>query len=94
MPHATTILARHRIAARAAAWLRRWQRRLSGRLQAGDSFARQAGWTVTPTRFGGRIYRDPRFGQLTATHAPASPHRTAPPAMGPTPPGGIAGGTP
>jgi hypothetical protein len=82
-----TIAVGCRLAARAAALVARWQWRLLGRLQAGDSLARQAGWTVTPARFGGRIYRDPRFGQFTARHAPEPSHQTAPP-------GSIAGGIP
>jgi hypothetical protein len=72
-----------RLAARATGRITRWQQRLSGRLQAGDTFARQAGWTITRTRLGGRIYRDPRFGQLSVTRAPATPHLMDPPANGP-----------
>src|SRR5438105_21055 len=68
-------------AARAIARVARWQRRISARLQAGDEFARQAGWTITRTRFGGRIYRDPRLDQLTA-RAPGTPLQATPPAAG------------
>jgi hypothetical protein len=82
----TTVVARH-----VARRIRQWQRRLAARLQAGDTFARQAGWTITPTAFGGRIYRDPRFSQLTATHAPPPPQQTALSASGPAP---AATGTP
>jgi hypothetical protein len=58
-----------------AGWLVSIQRRLSDHVQAdGDATARQHGWaiTVTPGRlgFGGRTYRDPRFGQLAAPAAP------------------------
>jgi hypothetical protein len=61
-------------------------RRLSGRLAAGDTFARQAGWTITRTRSGGRIYRDPRFGQPSATRTPRPAHEPArPPAAGALP---------
>jgi hypothetical protein len=70
-----------RLAARAARWIARWQRRLSGILQAGDTFADHAGWSVTPTGFGGRIYRDPRFGQLSVTRGPRTPHEMDPPAV-------------
>jgi hypothetical protein len=93
----TTITVR-RVAARATGQIARWQRRLSGRLRAADTFARQAGWTITPTRFGGRIYRDPRFGQLAATRTPRPPHESARSAVGPArrqhqvpcPPGALA----
>ena len=71
-----TIPARSRLADRAAARIARiarWQRRLSSHLQTGDTFARHAGWTITRTRFGGRIYRDPRFGQPAAAPAPGPP---------------------
>jgi len=77
----TTVVARH-----VARRIRQWQRRLAARLQAGDTFARQAGWTITPTAFGGRIYRDPRFSQLTAMHAPPPPQQTVSLANGPAPP--------
>jgi hypothetical protein len=77
-----TIPAR-RLAARTTRQIARWQRRLSGRLHAEDTFARQARWTITPTRSGGRIYHDPRFGQLDATRAPGPPHEPAPPAAAP-----------
>jgi hypothetical protein len=69
MNHSITSLLRPWLAARAAALIARWQRRISARLQAGDDYARQAGWTITRTRFGGRIYRDPRFDQLAAARA-------------------------
>jgi hypothetical protein len=78
-----TSLPRPTLAARAIARIARWQRRISARLYAGDEFARQAGWTITRTRFGGRIYRDPRLDQLTAVCALGTPHRVAPPAAGP-----------
>jgi hypothetical protein len=77
-----TSLPSFRLAARAVARVARWQRRISARLQAGDEFARQAGWTITRTRFGGRIYRDPRLDQLTA-RAPATPREMASPRAGP-----------
>ncbi|MFI9593438.1 hypothetical protein [Nonomuraea sp. NPDC052265] len=32
-----------------------------------DEFAIYRGWTVTSTGFGARLYRDPRFDQLTVT---------------------------
>jgi hypothetical protein len=59
---------------RLLAWVRRWQQRLSDRVQAtGDSLTRQHGWQVTPVTgragFDGRIYRDPRFGRLAAIRA-------------------------
>jgi|SRR5215472_194143 len=86
-------IAVRRLAARATGPIGRWQRRLPGRLQAGDTFARRAGWTITHTRFGGRIYRDPRFGQLSATRTPRPSHEPArppapgePPARGTSPP--------
>src|SRR6266496_6461867 len=81
MNDTTTALARH-----VAGRIRRWQRRLADRLQAGDTFARQAGWTITSAAFGGRIYRDPRFSQLTAMHAPPPPQQTVSLAMGPAQP--------
>jgi hypothetical protein len=85
--HDHTTIAVRCLAARATGPIARWWRRLLGCLQAGDTFARQAGWTITPTRFGGRIYRDPRFGQLAATRTPGPPHEPAPPAVGlPRPP--------
>jgi hypothetical protein len=62
-----------RLAARAIGPIAYWQRRRPGRLAAGDTFARQAGWTITGTRFGGRIYHDPRFGQLSGARAPRTP---------------------
>jgi hypothetical protein len=76
--HITTWV--RRLAARATRRIVRRQRRLSGRLQASDSFARQAGWTITRTRLGGRTYRDQRFGQLSATSTPGPPHQPVPPA--------------
>jgi hypothetical protein len=78
-----TSLPRPTLAARAIARVARWQRRICARLHAGDDFARQAGWTITRTRFGGRIYRDPRLDQLTAAPAPGTPHQVAPPALAP-----------
>jgi hypothetical protein len=87
MNDSTTIAVR-RFAARATGPIAHWQRRQAGRLAAGDTFARQAGWTITRTRFGGRIYRDPRFGQPGAVRTPGPPHQPArPPAPG-TPPAG------
>jgi hypothetical protein len=68
-----------RLAARAIGPIARWQLWRPGRLAAGDTFARQAGWTITRTTFGGRIYRDPRFGQLSGARAP----RTRTEAVGP-----------
>jgi hypothetical protein len=77
-----TIAVRH-LTGRAARPIGRWQRRLPVRLQAGDSFARHAGWTITRNRFGGRTYRDPRFGQPSATRTPRRSHEPArPPALG------------
>jgi hypothetical protein len=81
MHHSSINLAPHRPAARAAARIRRWPRRPSGRRQAGDSFARHAGWAITRTRFGGRIYRDPRFSQ-PPPHLPPGPRRDPPPPGG------------
>jgi hypothetical protein len=83
MKHSITSPPRARLATRAAARVAQWQRRISGRMQAGDDLARQAGWTITPTRFGGRIYRDPRFDQLAASRAPGTSHQVAPPAAAP-----------
>jgi hypothetical protein len=82
MNHSITSLLRPRLAARAAALIARWQRRISARLQAGDDYGRQAGWTITCTRFGGRIYRDPRFDQLAAARKPGTSYQVAPPAVG------------
>ena len=79
-------IAVRRLAARATGRIAHWQRPLSGRMQAGDTFARQAGWSVTRTRFGGRIYRDPRFGQLSATPAAGTPHQIAHQLPAPAPP--------
>ena len=79
-----TSLPRPTLAARALARVARWQRRISARLEAGDDYAREAGWTITRTRFGGRIYRDPRLDQLTAARPPGTPHQVAPPALGPS----------
>jgi hypothetical protein len=81
--NSTTSLPRLTLATRAISRVARWQRRISARLQAGDEFARQAGWTITRTRFGGRIYRDPRLDHLTAAPAPGTPREVAPPAAGP-----------
>jgi hypothetical protein len=84
-----------RLAARATGPI---ARRLLGRLQAGDTFVRQAGWAITPTRFGGRTYRDPRFGQFGAARTPGSPEEPASlpapgalPAPGTSPPPAPAG---
>jgi hypothetical protein len=74
---------RPRLAARVISRAARWQRRILGRMRAGDDFARQAGWTITRTRFGGRIYRDPRFDQLSAARAAGTSHQVTPPAPGP-----------
>jgi hypothetical protein len=80
-----TIAAR-RLVAHATGQVGRWQRRLPGRLHAGDTSARQAGWTITRTRLGGRIYRDPRFGQPSAARTPRPSHEpTRPPAPGALP---------
>jgi hypothetical protein len=70
MNHHITIPAPHRLTARAAELITRWQRRLSSHLHTGDTLARHARWTITRTRFGGRTYHDPRFGQPTAAPAP------------------------
>jgi hypothetical protein len=67
-------IAVRRLAARATGPV---ARRLPGRLQAGDTFARQAGWTITRTKSGGRSYRDPRFGQFGAARTPGSPREPA-----------------
>jgi hypothetical protein len=72
-----TIAIRHRLADRATGPIALWQRWLLGRLQAGDTFARQAGWTIMRIRFGGRTYRDPRFGQLSVTRTPGPPYEPA-----------------
>jgi hypothetical protein len=80
--HITGLL-RSPLGARIIAQLARWKRRLSGRMQAGDTFARQAGWTITRTRSGGRIYRDPRFAQLSAARTPGPPPEPAPSAVRP-----------
>jgi hypothetical protein len=82
MNHSITSLPRPWLAARAISRVARWQRRLSARMRAGDDFARQAGWTITRTKFGGGIYRDPRFDQLSAARAPGTSHHVAPPAVG------------
>ncbi len=63
---------------RLTGWLRRWQQRLSDRVHAaGDDFARENGWQITPVTgragFGGRIYRDPRFSQRRAATAAGPP---------------------
>ena len=63
--------------------LTRLRQRLSDRLWAeDDAFARQAGWTITPTRgrFGvhGRVYRDPRFSQRRARETTTAPPANAP----------------
>jgi hypothetical protein len=79
MKDTITSLPRFPLGARTIVRVARWKRQLSGRLQAGDTFARQAGWTITRTRSGGRIYRDPRFGQLGAMRTPRPPHEPAPP---------------
>ncbi|HEV8275683.1 MAG TPA: hypothetical protein VGQ26_08300 [Streptosporangiaceae bacterium] len=98
MSHSITSLPRARLATRAAARVARWQRRISGRMQAEDTLARQAGWTITRTRFGGRIYRDPRFDQLAASRAPGTSHQVArlpsgrpPPTAEPSPIPGTSG---
>jgi hypothetical protein len=58
-------------------WVARFQQQLSDRVFAdGDAFARENGWEITKTTgrfgFGGRIYRDPRFGP----RAPEAHQRT------------------
>jgi hypothetical protein len=63
---------------RATGPIAQWQRRPRGRLRAADTFARQAGWTITRTRLGGRTYRDPRFSQPGATRKPGPPDEPAP----------------
>ena len=83
MNDSITSLPHPRLATRVAARVARWQRPLSRRLEAGDTFARRAGWAITRTRFGGRIYRDPRFGQLSTTRSPGQPLEVARPAAGP-----------
>jgi hypothetical protein len=55
---------------RVSAWIARRQQEFSDHLHAdGDAFANEHGWTITTTTgrfgFGGRVYRDPRFDQLT-----------------------------
>jgi hypothetical protein len=77
--HITSLV--RRLTGRATEPIARWQRRPPGRLQAADTFARRAGWTITRTRLGGRTYRDPRFSQLNATRTPRLPHEPAPPAV-------------
>jgi hypothetical protein len=74
-----------RLTGRATGPIAHWQRR-SRRLAAGDTFARQAGWTITRTRLGGRTYRDPRFSQLNATRTSGPPDEPAPHAA---PPGAL-----
>jgi hypothetical protein len=76
--HLTSLV--RRLTRRATGPIARWQRRPPGRLQAADTFARQAGWTITRTRLGGRIYRDPRFSQPGAIRTPGPPDEPAPPA--------------
>jgi hypothetical protein len=76
MNDTTTVPARRRLAVHVPGRIRHWQRRLTDRLQAGDTFARQHGWEITKTPtwsgFGARSYRDPRFGQrTTAVHQSA-----------------------
>ena len=44
----------------------RWIVRIQQRLSEGDAFAEMAGWTHHQDRGGGRVYRDPRFGQRQA----------------------------
>ncbi len=63
---------------RLAAWIARAQRGFSGRVHAGgDAFACQHGWAITTTTgrfgFGGRVYRDPRFGQRAAATSCGEP---------------------
>jgi len=77
--HITSLV--RRLTGRATEPIARWERRRPGRLQAADTFARRAEWTITRTRFGGRTYRDPRFSQLSATRTPGPPHEPAPPAV-------------
>jgi hypothetical protein len=74
--HVTSLV--RRLTGRAAGPIARWQGRPPGRLQAADTFARQAGWTITRTRLGGRTYRDPRFSQPGATRTPGPPDEPAP----------------
>jgi hypothetical protein len=78
-----------RLAACATGPIARWQRRMPGRLAAGDTFARQAGWTITRIRFGGRIYRDPWFGQLSGARAPGIRMEAAGPLRPPPAPGAL-----
>jgi hypothetical protein len=84
MNDSTTIAVR-RLAARATGPITHW-RRLPGHLAAGDTLARQAGWTITRTKLGGRIYRDPRFGQPGAVRTSRPPHQPARPPPPGTPP--------
>ena len=72
------ITSSHAVISRLSATIARWQQRLSSRVHAaGDATARQHGWTITETRgrlgFGGRVYRDPRFGNRRATGASLPP---------------------
>jgi hypothetical protein len=62
-----------------SAWITRRQQQFSDHLHAdGDALARERGWTITTTTgrfgFGGRVYRDPRFDQVTADARRGEPH--------------------
>jgi hypothetical protein len=64
---------------RVSAWIARRQQQFSDQLHADeDALARERGWTITTTTgrlgFGGRVYRDPRFDQLTAGARRCEPH--------------------
>jgi hypothetical protein len=66
---------------RVSAWIARRQQQLSDHLHAdGDAVARECGWTITTTTgrfgFGGRVYRDPRFDQLTPNASHPQPRET------------------
>jgi hypothetical protein len=68
-----------RLTQRVSAWIARRQEQFSDHLHAdGDALARERGWTITTTTgrfgFGARVYRDPRFDQLTAGARRSEPH--------------------
>jgi len=67
-----------RITAAIASWLRHLSDRVH---QDGDALARQHAWIITATTgrfgFGGRLYRDPRFGRSQLATRRADRQRTS-----------------
>jgi len=59
--------------------------RLTLRLLAGNEATEPDGWEVTPTGWGGRLYRDPRFGVPAAAPTVADGVNACPRCLSPRP---------